>query len=83
MAALIVLAVVAPAVVLARDPLRQAFVLGVYGFALTLLFFAFESPDVALSAIVVTTVGLPVMVLLALRRLREQEREKQEEGEGG
>jgi uncharacterized MnhB-related membrane protein len=54
-------------------------VLSVYGMALTMLFFVFQDPDVALSEIVVSTVGLPVMILLALRKVREQERERQEE----
>jgi energy-converting hydrogenase B subunit D len=61
------------AVVFAADPLRQVLVLGIYGMALTALFFVFQAPDVALSEIVVSTVGLPVMVLLALRKVREQE----------
>jgi uncharacterized MnhB-related membrane protein len=78
-AALLAVAVIAPAVVLTRDPLRQAFVLGIFGSALTLLFMAFQSPDVALSAMVITTVGLPVMVLLALRRIRQDEAERREE----
>jgi energy-converting hydrogenase B subunit D len=67
------------AVVVATDPLRQTLVLSVYGMALTMLFFVFQDPDVALSEIVVSTVGLPVMILLALRKVREHERE--EEGE--
>jgi energy-converting hydrogenase B subunit D len=65
------------AVVVAGDPLRQAIVLGIYGMALTMLFFVFQAPDVALSEIVVSTVGLPVMLLLALRKVREQERERE------
>jgi uncharacterized MnhB-related membrane protein len=65
------------AVVLAPDPLRQALVLGVFGLSLTILFFVFQDPDVALSEIVVSTVGLPVMVLLALRKVREQERKEE------
>ncbi len=69
------------AVVVAPDPLRQVMVLGVFGLSLTMLFFVFQDPDVALSEIVVSTVGLPVMVLLALRKLREQERDRQEEEE--
>jgi uncharacterized MnhB-related membrane protein len=44
-----------------------------------ILFFVFQSPDVALSEIVVSTVGLPVMVLLTLRKIREQEDERAEE----
>jgi uncharacterized MnhB-related membrane protein len=70
--------VVGTAVVLARDPLRQALVLGIYGMTMTVTFFALQAPDVALSAIVITTVGLPPMVLLALRKLRQYQREHDE-----
>jgi energy-converting hydrogenase B subunit D len=63
------------AVVLTADPLRQTMVLGIYGLTLTMLFFVFQDPDVALSEIVVSTVGLPVMILLALRKVGEQQRE--------
>jgi uncharacterized MnhB-related membrane protein len=76
-AALAAVAVGGGAVVLAPDPLRQALVLGVFGLSLTILFFVFQDPDVALSEIVVSTVGLPVMVLLALRKVSEQEREEE------
>jgi energy-converting hydrogenase B subunit D len=78
-AALAAVAVGGGAVVLAGDPLRQALVLGVYGMSLTVLFFVFQAPDVALSEIVVSTVGLPVMVLLALRKVRQQEDDRDEE----
>jgi uncharacterized MnhB-related membrane protein len=69
--ALAVVAVAAPVVVLTRDPLKQALVVGVYGFALALLFFVFQAPDVSLSEIVVATIALPVMILLALAKIRE------------
>jgi uncharacterized MnhB-related membrane protein len=69
------------AVVIAPDPLRQVLVLGIYGLSLTILFFVFQSPDVALSELVVSSVGLPVMVLLTLRKIREQEDEREEEEE--
>ena len=72
--------VVATAVVLTRDPLRQAFVVGIYGFLLAVTFFLFQAPDVALSEIVVATVALPIMILLALAKIRELEQEK-EQGE--
>jgi uncharacterized MnhB-related membrane protein len=83
-AALAAVAIGGAAVVLAGEALRQVIVLGVYGLSLTMLFFVFQAPDVALSEIVVSTVGLPVMVLLALRKVREQEREhgEREEQEG-
>jgi len=69
----------APAVVLTRDPLRQALVVGVYGLLLALLFFVLAAPDVALSQIVVSTVGLPLMILLALAKVRGHERDDRRE----
>jgi energy-converting hydrogenase B subunit D len=76
--AMVSMGIVGTAVVLARDPLRQALILGVYGMTMIVTFFALQAPDVALSAIVVTSVGLPPMVLLALRKLHEYRREHEE-----
>jgi energy-converting hydrogenase B subunit D len=76
-AALTLVALGGSGVVLASDPLRQTIVLGIFGLTLAVLFFVFQAPDVALSEIVVSTVGLPVMILLALRKIREQERDRQ------
>jgi energy-converting hydrogenase B subunit D len=78
-AALAAVALAGGGVVAATDPLRQTLVLGVFGLSLTMLFFVFQAPDVALSEIVVSTVGLPVMILLALRKVRQQEHERREE----
>ncbi|HTX09471.1 MAG TPA: DUF4040 domain-containing protein [Solirubrobacteraceae bacterium] len=81
-AALVAVAVGGGAVVAAGDPLRQTLVMSVFGMALTMLFFVFQAPDVALSEIVVSTVGLPVLILLALRKVNAQEREREgDEGE--
>jgi uncharacterized MnhB-related membrane protein len=80
--ALILVAAGGGAVVLTGDPLRQTMVLGVYGIALTLLFFTFQAPDVALSEIVVTGIGLPLIILAALRKIRQHERRGEEEEEG-
>lgn len=66
------------ATVLVRDPVRQALVSGVFGLALAVLFFTFEAPDVALSEIVVATVAVPLMVLLALSKIRDEEEEQEE-----
>jgi energy-converting hydrogenase B subunit D len=77
--ALVVVAIGAPLVALVRDPLRQALCFGSFGTSLAILFFVFQAPDVALSEIVVSTVGLPVMVLLALAKIREHEEEEEEE----
>lgn len=60
-------------VVLTRDPLRQTVVVSFYGLLLALLFFALQAPDVALSAIVVGTVALPLMILLAIAKVRSHE----------
>ena len=78
-AALAAVAVGGGAVVLARDPLRQVLVLGIFGLSLTMLFFVFQDPDVALSEVVVSSVGLPVMVLLALRKVREHDDQRREQ----
>jgi uncharacterized MnhB-related membrane protein len=81
--ALLLVAATATAVVLTPDALRQALVLGIFGLTLTLLFFTFQAPDVALSEIVVSTVGLPLIILLALRKIGEQERSRDRERDGG
>ena len=77
LAALAAVAIGGTAVIVARDPLRQTLVLAIYGMALTMLFFVFQAPDVALSEIVVSSVGLPVMILLALRKVHQQDEDRQ------
>jgi energy-converting hydrogenase B subunit D len=67
---LVLVAVCATSVVLTREPLRQAMVASIYGLVLGLLFFVFQAPDVALSQTVVGAVALPMMVLLALAKVR-------------
>jgi energy-converting hydrogenase B subunit D len=79
--ALVAVALAGGAVVVAGDALRQTLVLGIYGLALTMLFFVFQAPDVALSEIVVSTVGLPVMILLTLRKVRDQDEARDRDGE--
>ena len=76
LAALIVVAISGTAVAVTPVPIRQALVLSVYGFALTALFFTFQAPDVALSEIVVGGIGLPIVILAALRRLSEEQGER-------
>jgi energy-converting hydrogenase B subunit D len=56
--------------VMARDPVRQAIVVSLYGLALGLLFFAFQAPDVALSNIVIGAVALPTMLMLAIAKTK-------------
>ena len=57
-------------VVLTRDPLRQAVVVSFFGMLLGMLFFVLQAPDVALSEIVVGAVASPLMILLALAKVR-------------
>ena len=56
--------------VFTRDAGAQPIVLSLFGLILALMFMIFQAPDVALSQIVVGAVGLPLMVLLALAKLR-------------
>ena len=74
--ALVLVALGGTAVVLTREPLKQAMVAGVFGILLALLFFLFQAPDVALSQIGVGSVALPLMILLALARIRAEERDE-------
>jgi uncharacterized MnhB-related membrane protein len=57
-------------VVLARDLVRQAVLLSIYGFALVALFVVFQAPDVALSALVVSGVAYPFVLVGAIARVR-------------
>ena len=72
--ALVAVAAGGGAVALVTDPLRQTLLLGIFGLALMFLFFAFQAPDVALSEIVVGTIGLPLIVLATLRKINDQAR---------
>jgi uncharacterized MnhB-related membrane protein len=76
---LIAVAVAGTATVLTRDPLRQAVSSGMFGLTLAVLFLAFGAPDVALSQIVVAGVAVPVMVLLALAKIRLTDRTEEED----
>ena len=58
------------AVVLARDPRRQVFALAANGLVLSLLFFALQAPDVALSELAVGTVAVPLLFLATLTAAR-------------
>lgn len=57
-------------VVLTREPLAQAISVSFFGLLLSLAFLVFQAPDVSLSAIVVGALALPLMVLLALAKVR-------------
>jgi len=68
--ALTLVAVGGTAVVMTNAPERQAVTLGLYGVLLTVLFFALQAPDVALSQLAVGTAFVPLMVMLAIRKIR-------------
>lgn len=71
--ALVIVAVAGTGVVLTREPLRQVIASGIFGLLLTVLFMLFQAPDVALSMIVVASVALPLMLLLALTKMKEND----------
>lgn len=68
--ALVLTAISGTAVVLTRDPERQAITLSAFGLVLTVLFVALQAPDVALSELGVGAAIVPLMVMLAVRKLR-------------
>jgi energy-converting hydrogenase B subunit D len=75
---LLFVAVAGTGVVLTRDPASQAVTISFYGLVLAIMFFIYQAPDVALSQIVVGAVALPLMMMLALAKIRRnsEDREK-------
>jgi len=72
--ALALVALGAPAVALTRDPLKMIVVNGLYGLTLALVFVLYGAPDVALSMLVVGAVAYPLVVLVAIARVRSRGR---------
>ena len=70
---LVLMGIVGTTVVLARDPMRQAIVNSVYGLVGVLLFVVFQAPDVALSELVVGTVAMPLVLLVAILKVRRKD----------
>lgn len=68
--ALTLVLLAAAAVVVNQDPQRQAVTLGIFGITLTVLFLVLQAPDVALSQLAVGTAVVPLMVLLAISKIR-------------
>ncbi len=71
---LVLVAAGATAVALTRVLVRQVIVLSVYGLLLAVLFLAFQAPDVTLSELTVGSVVLPILLLLALAKVRGREK---------
>lgn len=71
---MLLLAVTGARIVTTRDVTEQVITLGFYGLVMALAFFFFQAPDVALSQITVGAVALPLMIMLAISRMRVRER---------
>jgi uncharacterized MnhB-related membrane protein len=67
---LLLVAVSGFAVVCTRDVTGQILALSFYGILMALVFFFFQAPDVALSQITVGALALPLMVMLAISRMK-------------
>lgn len=72
LAALLLVGAGGTVVVLTRDPLKQAIVLSVYGLLLTILFVVLQAPDVALSQLTIGAAIVPLMIVLAIAKARNQ-----------
>jgi energy-converting hydrogenase B subunit D len=60
-------------VVRTRDRVRLVLVLSAYGMLLAILFFVFQAPDVSLSELTVGAIALPLILLLAIAKVRKPE----------
>jgi energy-converting hydrogenase B subunit D len=68
---LVLVAAGATVVVRTRSRIRQVLALSVYGMLLAILFFVFQAPDVTLSELTVGAVALPIILLLAIAKVRK------------
>jgi len=75
-ALLLGVAATAAGTVATRDPVAQAIAVSFHGLLLAVLFFAYQAPDVALSQVVVGAVALPLMIVLALAKVRKDAAER-------
>ena len=78
---LTLVAVVGLLVVITQDPVRQTLLASLFSLLLALLFFGVQAPDVALSELVVGGAAVPLMVLLAVAKIREQQARDEERRE--
>lgn len=78
---MVLVALGALAVVASRDPLRQVMVNGLFGLLLVVLFMVFQAPDVALSMLVVGGIGYPVVLLVAIVKVRSPPTDAERSGE--
>lgn len=78
---LLLVAVTGFSIVRTKDVTSQIIALGFYGVLMALVFFFFQAPDVALSQIVVGAVALPLMVMLAISRMKYRSAAQKDKGE--
>jgi uncharacterized MnhB-related membrane protein len=78
---LLLLAITGFVVVRTQNVTEQVIALSFYGLVTALMFFFFQAPDVALSQITVGTVALPLMIMLALSRMKFRNFSRQKDGE--
>ena len=71
--ALVLVAAGAAVVVRTRERVRLVIALSVYGMLLAILFFVFQAPDVTLSELAVGAIALPLILLLAISKVRKPE----------
>jgi uncharacterized MnhB-related membrane protein len=64
--AMAVVGLFALSVVLTRDLVRLTMLASLYALGLVVLFLIFQAPDVALSELVVGTVGFPLVIVVAI-----------------
>jgi energy-converting hydrogenase B subunit D len=70
---LVLVAAGAVAVVRTTDRTKLALMLSAYGVLLAILFFVFQAPDVALSELTVGAIALPIVLLLAIAKVRKRQ----------
>lgn len=78
---LALIAVSAFAIVRTDDVTNQVIALSFYGLLFALMFFIFQAPDVALSQVTVGAIALPLMVMLAITRMKHREELKKQQQE--
>ena len=69
---LVLIAISGFLIVRTDDVTNQILALSFYGLLFALLFFLFQAPDVALSQITVGAIALPLMVMLAITRMKHR-----------
>jgi len=77
--ALLLIAAAATVAVATRDPVRQALVLSVMGVVLAVLFTVLQAPDVGLSQLAVGSALTPLLLMLAVRKVRRRGQGKERE----